>query len=777
MISFQINPIKLSYQISIIDNNSPNDDNILDSSKTEELLNENDFKINIDLLSKTKMVINGNNRPIVMKSPIMVNFQRNKLSFPNLTIVNAPGSIIESQMFDGVYINLTNSPNSIVRNNIIQNIWQDSNQYAGVGIYLQNSSNTLVMGNDIDNITSINSASLGILVSNSTNVRIINNLITGVGSSDNSGVSGTYGIRLDNSSDHSIVIDNDLNNINSINSPLFGIMTELVDNVTIFNNHIHSVMLLGTGSDVRGIHIKSSTGVLIENNRVEAIEATTFSNQVFSAGISLDNSFAAVINNQISGIMGLSNSRTHVYGIFLTLGSVAMVNNRVVDIVSNGPTIGNSYGIYYFDVNNTETVGPNIVENIIGLTSNHHYFVNESYSNRFVFIPGFEKDLFWSDTSLSIFYNSFEITDSGIPINFGPWTPSDIISIPIIGNPIQDFEYNIKITGPGQPDINVALNVSIIPNFFPLIEGPSDTTLEEGTTDILLSWNVTDSEPGNFTILLDNNKILDGFWNSGQIIDINIGDLIVGTYNYTFLATDMYLTTNLHSVIVFVVDTTSPTILGPDSLEIEERVNNSIVWEISDRNLENVVIFMNNETVFNNSWVFDTALNFSLVELPVGEYNFTVQAIDVFGNSATATTFVFALDTTAPAVNGPSRVLVKEGDQGKKIAWEVFDWNPRNFSIFRNNLLVENGSWEGLRTIDYSLDDLSFGIWNFTLILQDLFNHTSSNSVTVSVSTGGDNTTTTDILGFDDATIFITGAAIGVSIVVVGGIVILRRRR
>ncbi|MHA1989480.1 MAG: hypothetical protein ACXACX_00205 [Candidatus Hodarchaeales archaeon] len=763
--------------------NRENDSTALKNSEPQIIEN---LRITIDTnfieksLLNGQIVIDGQNEPIILNAPNFSLFSRNRVTIANLTILNAPGSVIENQVFDGVYLNLTNSPNSIIRNNIIKNIIQTSSQWEGVGIYLQNSSNTFITGNDIDNIFSENSASLGILALDSKSLRIIDNLITGVGASDNAGVSGSYGIRIDSGSDHSIIADNNLNNINSQFAPVFGIMTALVNNVTIHNNFISSVMISSTSFPIAsGIHVTSSSDVLLESNVIEIIESNTVNNLAFSYGINIENSFVTIINNEISGIFALSSSETHAYGISSDTSFITAVNNRISNVNSLGISQGNSYGVYLLSVNDTLFDGPNIVDNINGNNRSNDFLLERSYNNSFVFIENFVYNIAWKDTFLPAAYSFYQIFQNGIELPPpGPqaWNPTDKINISVIGLPIGNWDHEIILTG-GGPNIVIPINISIVENFSPQIVGPSDITLEEGATDILLSWNITDSEPGNYTVLLNNNKNLDGFWNSGQIVSINTGDLIVGTYNYTLLATDMYLMTNIHSVIVFVVDTIAPTILGPDVLEIEERVNDSIVWDISDRNLENVFIFMNNETVFNNSWVFDTTLNFTLVELPVGEYNLTVQAIDASGNSATETTFVYALDTTAPAVNGPSRVLVKEGEQGKKIEWEVFDWNPRNYSIYRNNLQLENGSWEGLRTIYYSLDDLPFGIWNFTLILQDLYNQSSSNSVTVSVSTGGVNTTTTDIPGFDDATIFIVGAAIGVGIVVVGGIVLFMRRR
>ena len=87
-------------------------------------------------------------------------------------------------------------------------------------------------------------------------------------------------------------------------------------------------------------------------------------------------------------------------------------------------------------------------------------------------------------------------------------------------------------------------------------------------------------------------------------------------------------------------------------------------------------------------------------------------------------------------VIGPKSLEFDEGETNHQILWSVSaaDWQESTYSIHRNGSRVFTGNWSSSGTIVYDLNTLDVGIYNFTIVVEDVFNDIATHTVFVHVS-------------------------------------------
>lgn len=91
-------------------------------------------------------------------------------------------------------------------------------------------------------------------------------------------------------------------------------------------------------------------------------------------------------------------------------------------------------------------------------------------------------------------------------------------------------------------------------------------------------------------------------------------------------------------------------------------------------------------------------------------------------------------DTTHPTIDHLANVTYAEGTTGHNLTWQVFDENPLNYTIFRNDVLVVSNAWNSSE-ITLKIDGLEVGVYNFTLIVLDSVWAWTADTVWVTVIT------------------------------------------
>ncbi|MFW9928455.1 MAG: hypothetical protein ACFFD1_03605 [Candidatus Thorarchaeota archaeon] len=121
-------------------------------------------------------------------------------------------------------------------------------------------------------------------------------------------------------------------------------------------------------------------------------------------------------------------------------------------------------------------------------------------------------------------------------------------------------------------------------------------------------------------------------------------------------------------------------------------------------------LFSNSLTILN-----DTVYSIGARDSPGNYYNYTRKA-RIYDQPRTIT------DNIKPTATFVSSSLV-DSSQTNNLAWYVQDNYPNNYSIYVNNSLMDFGKWSSHTNITYSLGNTPYGVYNFTLKINDLYDN------------------------------------------------------
>jgi len=100
------------------------------------------------------------------------------------------------------------------------------------------------------------------------------------------------------------------------------------------------------------------------------------------------------------------------------------------------------------------------------------------------------------------------------------------------------------------------------------------------------------------------------------------------------------------------------------------------------------------------------------------------------------------LDSVAPIIDHPLNVEYVVETTGHSITWTLYEENPSNYVIFRNDAEVISNIWDG-NPIIVNVDGLSTGIYNYTIAVHDTSGNINSDIVLVTVLPLANTTTST----------------------------------
>jgi len=97
-------------------------------------------------------------------------------------------------------------------------------------------------------------------------------------------------------------------------------------------------------------------------------------------------------------------------------------------------------------------------------------------------------------------------------------------------------------------------------------------------------------------------------------------------------------------------------------------------------------------------------------------------------------------------INSPDDVYYKENETGNEISWTATSLNPATYDLYFSGYQIDTGEWYSGIPITISVDSLSIGTHNYTIVVSDYWGYITSDQVNVIVSEGGsdDNTTPND---------------------------------
>ncbi|MFX0055798.1 MAG: hypothetical protein ACFFAX_16065, partial [Promethearchaeota archaeon] len=345
----------------------------------------------------------------------------------------------------------------------------------------------------------------------------------------------------------------------------------------------------------------------------------------------------------------------------------------------------------------------------------------------------------WDPTDLHP--SSYVIYREGTPIKSGNWNSSaETISILVEGESLGEFNYTIEVTDVGSNSVTDTVWVIVSDGTPPTIDSPTDVSFNEGETGIGITWDPTDLHPLNYTIYRDGVPIKSGTWNSSvETIAVSVEGLSLGVYDYMLEVFDIGGNPASDVVRVTVGDGTPPNIDSPPNVTYAEGTPlQSVTWDPTDSYPLNYIIYRNSVQVKSGTWN-DTSetISISVSGLGLGLYNFTILVADIGLNTANDTVWVEVYDGTAPTIDQPSDAQISEGTPGNNVTWNPFDLHPSHYEIYLEEVLFKSGLWNSSsESITVSIDGLSLGVYNLTIVVYDSAGFTAVDMLDVVVVDG-----------------------------------------
>ena len=331
----------------------------------------------------------------------------------------------------------------------------------------------------------------------------------------------------------------------------------------------------------------------------------------------------------------------------------------------------------------------------------------------------------------------YEIYRDDVLIRSGLWNvSSETISISLDGLSLGIHNFTLVVSDVGLNTASDSVEITVVDGTAPTIDNPSDIFYDEGATGYSITWNPLDQHPVSYEILLEGVQIKAGAWNSSsESITVIVTGLTLGTYNFTIIITDVGGNIANDTVYVNVSDGSAPTVDSPQDVTYDEGdTGYSIVWSPLDAHPSSYEIYLEDLLIASGLWNSSSeTISVSVDSHQVGTYNYTIRVVDIGGSSISDTVFVFVQDGTTPTIDSPIDISYIDGDTGNLIIWNPSDLNPGNYSIFRDDVIVSSGVWNG-ESISIPVDSLSPGLYNYTLTVYDIGGNDASDTVMVTVT-------------------------------------------
>ncbi len=622
---------------------------------------------------------------------------------------------------------------------------------ATVGIELGYSSYCSLMNNTISG----NSNIFGVSLCYSSGNTVVNNTISGSDynvhlhtSSDNTLVNNTisgndYGVYLTSSSDNTIVnntisgnrygvylfysSDNTVVN-NTISGNDYGVYLSYSSDNTVVNNTI-------SGNDYEGVSFSSSSdntlfsnifvnnGIRISGNGVEYWRQNiTTDNLVngkplgyfwnWTSGTIDGTQYGQVIFANCTGVTvkaGVFSNAT--VGIVLGYSSYCSLMNNIIS--------GNDYGVYLTSSSDNTIVNNTISGNDYGV------YLTSSSDN-------------------TIVNNTISGNDYGVYLY--PSSNNTVVNNTISGNSNRGVYFYFSSN-------NIVMNNTISGNYYGVFfTSSSDNTVVNNTISGNSNRGVYISSSSDNLIYL--NVIADN--DNGNAYDSGTGNhwntTGMGNYWSDYTGTGVYNVPGSAGSIdyypfIYPPDTSLPSIDQPADMDYEEgTTGNTITWTPSDAHPSHHVVYRNGTEVASVSWD-GSSITVEVDGLSVGIYNYTIVVYDISGNWVSDEVIVTVIDTTPPMIDHPDDVEYVVGTTGHSITWSPSDAHPSHHVVYRNGTEVASVSWDG-SSILVNVDDLSVGVYNYTIVVYDTSGNWVSDIVIVTVlpettTTTTDTTTTT----------------------------------
>ncbi|MHA2295028.1 MAG: right-handed parallel beta-helix repeat-containing protein [Candidatus Hodarchaeales archaeon] len=525
------------------------------------------------------------------------------------------------------------------------------------------------------------------------------NTLTGNDASGNNG----NGFRLDSSNNNTITGNTANENVHGFHLGSSSQDNNLTGNTA--NGNQHGFYLQGSsnnntltsnyaGTNIYGFFLSSSSNNTLTGNSAYNNVATGPNGEAaFYLSSSNDNTLTGNIANENTRgfYLVLSNNNTLTWntvynstniGIVLSSSSDNLVylnffiNNSIkpqgADYSLTNSWNGTTHGNYWSDYTGSDSNGDGIGEDNYTLSGGLQ--VNDtlplvptllsSLSTLQLTGPGdhiFEvatvgiHTLNWLPVTNIPVSTTYELYLNGSLEDSGNWTSGIPIQVDVnlASLSLGVYNYTLVISDYSNKTMADIVLLTAEDTVYPVITTILDFMVEVGPDAGSLIFTATDLYPDTYTLYLDDVFNKSDTWTSGTVVTIPLINFPLGVYNFTLVVLDTSGNDDTLTVIVTVIDMTSPVITytGKDTITFEEdSTGNVITVSATDLFPGNYTLLRDGIPVISGNWTNGTTITVSLdyLPLPAGVYNFVLVVRDTTGNEAilSVTVTVTAKSTT-----------------------------------------------------------------------------------------------------------------------------------
>jgi hypothetical protein len=312
------------------------------------------------------------------------------------------------------------------------------------------------------------------------------------------------------------------------------------------------------------------------------------------------------------------------------------------------------------------------------------------------------------------------------------------ITINIDGLALGVYNYTISAS---DANGNIAIDsvyVSVVDGTPPSIDNPEDIIYDEFDTGSSISWSPNDLYPSNYTVYFDGEVFKSGLWNSSlETIAVSVDGLSYGIYIFTIVVMDVGSNTVSSTVWVTVIENSRPLIDSPNDIEYDEfLIGNSITWSPSDSHPLNYTVYLEGEVYKAGAWnsTLET-ITVSVDGLSYGTYILTIIVMDVGLKWASDVVLVKVTENIPPTIDGPNNFQYVELSTNNTILWSPIDPHPFWYTVYANGSVYGSQPWNG-SSIEVDVDGLGLGMYNFTIVVEDVDGNIATDTVMVTVVDG-----------------------------------------
>jgi parallel beta-helix repeat protein len=156
----------------------------------------------------------------------------------------------------------------------------------------------------------------------------------------------------------------------------------------------------------------------------------------------------------------------------------------------------------------------------------------------------------------------------------------------------------------------------------------------------------------------------------------------------------------------------------------------SITWVANSGFPDAYAVFLNGTEIDSGAWD-GSSVTVSIDGRPVGVFNYTLLVNDTLGEWARDSVMVTVYDLV-PTIDSPSDREYHLDTTGHSITWTPSDLNPDSYEVYGDHNMVQSGNWDG-SAIAVSVDGLSIGVHNYTVVVNDTSGNMAKDTVLVNV--------------------------------------------